>query len=132
MKRYLVCSLVVLSALILAGCRSGAETAAPAVKPVSNPATTTTTTLPVQEGPLDQVPNGYSELVRWDVRGLLASQGAEALKQDFRSEWKWIEGHGLKIEEVSEIVQAVDHEGNTLVQVGVNNPAVHATSTLPW
>ena len=114
MKRYLVWSLIALAALTVAGCRSAAETTAPAVKPVSNVATPTSTP-PVQLGLLDQVPNGYSELVRWDVTGLLASQGAEALKKDFLSEWKWVEGHGLKIEEVSEIVQAVDHEGNTLV-----------------
>ena len=114
MKRYLVWSLFVLSALIVAGCRPEAETTTPAVKPVSNVATPTSTP-PVQEDLLDQVPNGYSELVRWDVTALLASQGAEALKKDFRSEWKWIEGYGLKIDEVSEIVQAVDDEGNTLV-----------------
>ena len=114
MKGYLVWSLVVLLALIVIGCRTAAETTPPAVKPVSNVATATPTS-PVQESLLDQVPNGYSELVRWDVTGLLASQGTEALKQDFRSEWNWIEGHGLKIEEVSEIVQAVDHDGNTLL-----------------
>ncbi len=114
MKRYLVWSLIALAALTVAGCRSAAETTAPAVKQVSNVATPTSTP-PVQRSLLDQVPNGYSELVRWDVTGLLASQGAEALKKDFLSEWKWVEGHGLKIEEVSEIVQAVDHEGNTLV-----------------
>ena len=121
MKRYLVWSLVALAALTVAGCRSPAETTAPAIKPVSNVATPTSTP-PVQQGLLDQVPNGYSELVRWDVTGLLASQGAEALKKDFRSEWKWIEGHGLKIEEVSEIVQAVDEEGNTLVLFAGRQP----------
>ena len=89
MKGYLVVSLIVLSALTLGGCRPWAASTAPAVKPVSNPAATPTPTptptLPVQLGLLDQVPNGYSDLVRWDVRGLLASQGAEALKKDFRS-----------------------------------------------
>ena len=115
MKGYLVWSLVVLSALIVAGCRSGAEPDAPAVQPVSNPVANPTPTSPARESLLDQVPIGYSELVRWDVRGLLASRGAAALQQEFRSKWNWIEEYGLEIREVSEIVRAVDPEGNTLV-----------------
>ena len=115
MKGYLVWSLVVLSALIVAGCRSGPESTPPPLKPVSNSVATVTPASPVHVGLLDQVPYGYSELARWDVTGLLASRGAPALRKDFRSEWDWIEEHGLKIEEVSEIVQAVDREGNTLL-----------------
>ena len=115
MKGYLFGTLVILSALIITGCRPEAEGTAPKVQPVSNPVATEASAVVVPEGLLDQVPSGYSELVRWDVKALLANQGAAALKEEFRSEWSWIQGYGLDIEEVSEIVQAVDHEGNQLL-----------------
>ena len=114
MKGYFVWSLVALAALVVASCQPGTEPASE-VKPVSNPVATPSPTPPVQEGLLGQVPDGYSELARWDVRALLAGRGAQSLQKDFRSEWEWIDTHGLKIEEVSEIIQAWDEQGNTLV-----------------
>ena len=114
MKGYFLWSLVVLSAMMVAGCRPAAETVATEIKPVSNPVDASAPTPRVPESLLHQVPNGYSELIRWDVTRLLARPGAPALQKEFRREWEWIGGYGLGIDEVSEIVRAVDHEGNTL------------------
>ena len=58
MKGYFVWILVILSALMVAGCRSEAESTAPAIQTVSNPAATTTPAPLAQESLLNQSQGG--------------------------------------------------------------------------
>ena len=84
---------------------------APVSQPTAEPASIPT----AHERLLSQVPNGYSEVVRWDVANLLAGERAQYLQEDFRDQWEWIEEHGILLEDVAELVYAGDGYGNTLV-----------------
>jgi hypothetical protein len=66
-------------------------------------------------GLLSQVPDGYSEVVRWDVDALFDGERANQLQGDFRDQWQWIEEHGISLDDVAELVHAADGDGNTLV-----------------
>ena len=68
-------------------------------------------------GLLSQVPDGYQEVTRWDVAGLLQAEGLQEVQDDFRDQWEWIEEYGIFMDDVSELVRATDDRDDTLVLI---------------
>lgn len=113
MNRYLILGLIALFATLGAGCAVESAPAAETPAPQSTAEPAVAPTSPA--GLLSQVPDGYTEVVRWDVAGLFAGETARQLQDDFRDQWEWIEEHGINLEDVTELVHAGDGQGNTLV-----------------
>ena len=64
---------------------------------------------------LGLVPDGYQEVTRWDVAGLLDAEGLEETQDNFREQWEWTEQYGIFMDDVDELLRARDYRDATLV-----------------
>ena len=65
-------------------------------------------------GLLDQVPDGYVQVVQWDVESLLNYDGLDDLQDEFLEAWAWVEEYGIFLDDVTKVVSANDDRSNSL------------------
>ena len=65
-------------------------------------------------GLLDQVPDGYVQVVQWDVASLLNDEGLDDLQDKFLEAWEWVEEYGIFLDDVTNVVSANDDRSNSL------------------
>ena len=68
----------------------------------------------VPAGLLNQVPDGYVQVVQWDVESLLDDEGLDDLQDEFLEAWEWVEEYGIFLDDVTKVVSATDDRSNSL------------------
>ena len=69
----------------------------------------------VPAGPLNQVPDGYVQVVQWDVENLLNGERLDDIQDEFLEAWEGLEDYGIFLDDVTELVSANDDRSNSLL-----------------